>query len=87
MSKKLVHDVALIATKLHEAGLTFEDAELAAQYCSAESLRWGGFDVSRRVADSPVDTLWWGFTWSETPEGYDYWRERANLLDGVDYEH
>ena len=35
MSKKLVHDVALIATKLHGAGLTFEDAELAAQYCLA----------------------------------------------------
>ena len=87
MSKKLVHDVALIATKLHEAGLTFEDAELAAQYCLAESLRWGRFDVSRRIAESPVDILWRGFTWSETPEGHDYWADSANLLYGVSYEH
>lgn len=87
MSKKLVHDVALIATKLHVAGLTFEDAQLAAQYCLAESLRWGRFGVSRSVADSPSNTLWRGFSWSFTPEGHEYWYERAKLLAGVDYEH
>ena len=87
MSKKLVHDVALIATKLHVAGLTFEDAELAAQYCLAESSRWGGFDVSRRVAEEAINTLWRGFSWSSTPEGHEYWYERAKLLAGVDYEH
>lgn len=89
MSKKLVQDVALIATKLHEAGLTFEDAQLAAEYCLLEGIRWndGLSSIGRRWVKSPVDVLWRGFTWSETPEGHEYWCERADMLDGVSYEH
>ena len=87
MSKKLVHDVALIATKLHEAGLTFNDAELAAQYCLANELTLPPPDLERRLANSPSNTLWRGFPWGLTPEGHEYWYERANLLDGVSYEH
>ena len=87
MGKKLVHDVALIATKLYEAGLTFEDAELAAQYCLTNELTLCQPDLGRGLEESPSDTLWRGFTWGETPEGHEYWSERANLLDGVSYEH
>lgn len=89
MSKKLVQDVALIATKLHEAGLTFEDAQLAAEYCLTEGIRRTGWfsSIGRRLVESPVDILWGGFTWSETPEGHEYWSKLARLLDGVGYEH
>ena len=89
MSKKLVQDIALIATKLHEAGLTFEDAQLAAEYILIEDTCWTGrfSSIGLRLVESPVDILWRGFTWSETPEGYTYWSKLASLLDGVGYEH
>ena len=78
MSKKLVHDVALIATRLHDAGLTFEDAELAAQYCLIESLTCEPGCLGRVLSSTrPADLLWRGFVWYDTPEGQDYWYERA----------
>ena len=88
MSKKLVRDVALIATKLHEAGLTFEDAQLAAEYILIEDAHWPMrfSSIGRRLVESPVEVLWLGFTWGATPEGHGYWCERA-LLAGESYEH
>ena len=78
MSKKLVHDVALIATRLHEAGLTFEDAELAAQYCLVQSLTSepGYLDRLLRSTILPLGQVIQGFPWSETPEGHAYWANR-----------
>ena len=88
MSKKLVHDVALIATKLHVAGLTFEDAQRAAEYCLLGGMRGShAMETHRYVDKQASDILWHGFSWSFTPEGHEYWYERANLLAGVDYEH
>jgi hypothetical protein len=83
MSKKLVHDVALIATRLHDAGLTFEDAELAAQYCLMTELglptepAFLGRILSRT---RPADLLWGGFVWYDTPEGQAYWAALARDL-------
>ena len=77
MSKKLVHDVALIATRLHEGGLTFEDAELAAQYCLVQSLTSEPGYLARLLANrNPLVPLIQGFSWSETPEGNKYWAGR-----------
>ena len=76
MSKKLVHDVALIATRLHDAGLTFDDAELAAQYCLMTELELPtepGFLGRLLSSTSHADLLWRGFAWGSTPEGHDYW--------------
>ena len=88
MSKKLVQDVALIATKLHEAGLTFEDAQLAAEYCLIENCRWAlPMSSDNRLVEPPVDVLWRGFTWCETPEGHTYWSKLASRLSGESYEH
>ena len=87
MSKKLVRDVALIATKLHEAGLTFEDAQLASEYCLLEDLRVHIESPVRHVDKSAIDILWQGFAWCETPEGHTYWSELASRLSGESYEH
>ena len=88
MSKKLVRDVALIATKLHEAGLTFEDAQRAAEYCLLEGMRWyNAMETHRYVDKQASDILWQGFTWCETPEGNLYWSRLAALLSGESYEH
>lgn len=87
MSKKLVHDVALIATKLHEAGLSLEDAQRAAEHCFTNELTQLEPDLGRRLEEAPSDILWRGFTWGQTPEGHDYWAYRAALLYGVSYEH
>lgn len=89
MSKKLVQNVALIATKLHEAGLLFEQAQRAAEYCLLEGIRCNGrlSSIGRRLVESPADVLWWGFTWSETPEGHKYWSKLASRLSGESYEH
>ena len=78
MSKKLVQDVALIAARLHEAGLTFKDAELAAQYCLVQSLTSepGYLDRLLRPTIAPLSPLIQGFSWSETPEGHAYWANR-----------
>ena len=77
MSRKLVHDVALIATRLHDAGLTFEDAELAAQYCLINSLTCEPGYLGRQLENTrPLGPLVSGFTWDYTPEGHAYWATR-----------
>ena len=76
MSKKLAHDVALIATRLHDAGLTFADAELAAQYCLVSVLALGtepGYLTRLLARPRATDLLWGGFIWHNTPQGQIYW--------------
>jgi hypothetical protein len=71
-----VYEVALSATMLLDAGLSFEEAQMVAEYSYIDSIQYGDNGVLIRPEDTVSNLIWDHFLWTDTPQGYNYW----NLL-------